>query len=141
MRAHDARVSSSTFARGVKERRLEADVLQIGQILVDRDLHAEAGVRVDVRQNKQVGRANEEAAVERVDAETAGAAEPHHRLETDLSGQVTAEHPLQRLGALRLRCSKQRQMMNATAREFRHTSCNEREVKQQSNLRTFTDFC
>lgn len=112
-----------TFARCVKKRRLEAYILQIRQIFVDGNLHAKAGVRIDVRQDKKIGWANEEAAMERVNVETAGATKSHHCFETDLPGQVTAEHSLQRLGTLQLRRSKQGQMMNATAREFRHTCC------------------
>lgn len=37
-----------TFARSIEERRLEAHILHVGEVLVDRDLHAETGVRINV---------------------------------------------------------------------------------------------
>jgi len=79
------------LARGVEDRGLEADGWRVGEGLLDRDLHAEAGVRVDVGQGEQVGGPDEEVAVEGVDGEAASAADAHDRLEADFADEVALE--------------------------------------------------
>jgi len=64
---------------------LEAYALYIRKIFVDRDLHAETSIRINIWQAEKIGRSNEEAAMEGMDAEAAGTAKPHHRLKTNLS--------------------------------------------------------
>lgn len=64
---------------------MEAYSLHVGKIFVDRDLHAKTGVRVNIWQAEKIGRSNEEAAMKSMDAETAGAAKPHHRLKANFS--------------------------------------------------------
>ena len=55
-------------------------------------LNSESGVRIDVWQGEEIGGPDEEVSVEGVQGQAAGAADPHHRLEPDLPGQVTSEH-------------------------------------------------
>lgn len=59
-----------TFTASVEQGGLEADLLQVGERLLDGELHAEARVGRHVGQRQQVRRADEEVAVERVDRYT-----------------------------------------------------------------------
>jgi len=70
---------------------LEAYVLHIGKIFVNRNLHAETSVRINIWQAKEIGRSNEKAAMEGMDAETAGTAKSHHRFKANLSRQITTK--------------------------------------------------
>lgn len=64
---------------------METYALHIRKIFVDRDLHTETSVWINIWQAEKIGRSNEEAAMEGMDAETAGTAKSHHRLKTNLS--------------------------------------------------------
>jgi hypothetical protein len=53
-------------------------------------LDTESCIWVDVWQREKICRPDEEVSVEGVQGQTASAADPHHRLEPDLPGQVTS---------------------------------------------------
>jgi hypothetical protein len=105
------------FARGVQQGCLETDRLHVRQTLFYRDLHPEPGVGTDVRQRQQIGRPHEEVPVESVNGQAAGAPDPHHRLESDLPGQVPPEAPLEPLVLQHPRRLEQREVMDAAPAE------------------------
>ena len=80
-----------SLAAGVEQGGLKAHLPTVLQVLVDGHLHAEAGVRVHVRQRQQVRGSDKKVAVEGVQGHAARAPDPHHRFKPDLSGEVAPE--------------------------------------------------
>ena len=56
---------------------------------LEKYLHREARVRIDVGQREEVGGADEKVAVKGVWRDSPSATHAHHRLEADLAGEVS----------------------------------------------------
>ena len=70
---------------------LETNVMNPSEVFLDHDLHPEPGLRVHVRERKEICGPDEEVPVERVDRKAACAADAHHSFEPNLAREVARQ--------------------------------------------------